>query len=275
MPASPAFAWIDNAALTPDALWQLLACAGLLALRLTPLVLLSPWLLAELAPRLVQAAIGFVLVVCLLPSSLPAAPSLPTSLLPWLALALRELAIGLVLGFSLALPVSALRWAGELIHAAAGDNLGEGQGFALAAREDPPIARLYGFLAVALFVTLGGHRLALSAIAQSLQTVPIGTLSAATDPARLALSVVQLLGSSLTTATLVALPVLLALALSDVLIALLARLSSISFLPALAQGVRPLVLLAVVWMGLISLTGTLPQWFRESLVAAHRLWTTP
>jgi flagellar biosynthetic protein FliR len=278
MPSALGSVPLEVAALEAAAFWQLIACAGLLAVRLAPLVLLAPWLLAGLAPRLVQLAIGLVLVVCLLPSSAAALGALPTSPLPWLALAARELMIGLVLGLSLALPVHALRWAGDIIQAALGESFAfdpATQGESALEPHEPPIAKLYGFLAVALFVTLGGHRLAISAIGLSLQAAPLGTLTTLRDPAALALGSVTLLGSAFTTATFIALPVMLVLALTDVSLALLARLAAAPLLPALAPSVRPIVLLGVIWIGLMALVDALPEWFRQSIEAATRLWGMP
>lgn len=248
-----------------DALATWLGAGLLLALRLAPLVLLAPWLAAGYAPRLVQLAITACLVVCLLPSALAAPLALPDSSLAITLLATRELLIGLVLGVALAVPVLAVRWGGELI------------GLAIASPEesDSPYARFYGLLAAALFVTLGGHRVALSALARSLERAPLAQLSAPSDALQILTGSALLLGDAVLTATLIALPVLIALALTDLLIALFARLGSVAFLPDLAGTSRALVALAVVWMSLAALVGALPQWFDSALARALMLWSVP
>jgi len=249
-----------------EAWFAWLSCAVLLALRLAPLVLLAPWLAAGYAPRLVQLAITACLVVCLLPSAgTPNTLELPESFFALALLGLRELAIGLVLGVALAVPVLAVRWAGELIGVAAGH----------AQQQGSPYAELHGLLAAALFVTLGGHRLALAALAQSLQTTPLGLPSMPSNATEIALGSAALLGHAMTTAVLIALPVLIALALSDGLIALFTRLTSIAFLPDLAGASRALLTLAVVWMGLAALIGALPAWFDSALTQTLRLWSAP
>lgn len=251
-------------ALADDAPIAWLICAGLLGLRLLPLVLIAPWLAAGYAPRLVQLAITACLVVCLLPIAVtPDALALPESALGLALLGLRELLIGLVLGVSLAVPVLAVRWAGELVGMSFGS-----------AGDDSPFATLHGLFAAALFVTLGGHRLAIAALARSLDAAPLATLALPAHATGIAASSALLLGQAIATATLIALPVLIALALSDALLALFARLTSFAFLPDLAGTTRALAVLAVVWMSLAALAGSLPTWFESALAQALKLWST-
>jgi flagellar biosynthesis protein FliR len=174
---------------------------------------------------------------------------------------LRELGIGLVYGLALALPVSALAWGGALIeHARGEERVHEG-----------PFAQLYAALAAVAFVTLDGHLLALRALAASLRAVPIGVLAAPADPAALALSSAQLVGQAFATATLIALPVLVALAASELLLGVLARLGGLHFMPALGPLARPALALAVVWMGLLALLGSAHGLFSRGLADAQKL----
>jgi len=248
-----------------DALATTLGAAVLLALRLAPLVLIAPWLAAGYAPRLVQLAITACLVVCLLPIALAAPLDLPDSTALLALMAARELLMGVVLGLALAVPVLAVRWGGELI----------GLGLASPDEHDPPYARFYGLFAAALFVTLGGHRVALAALARSLARAPLAQLTAPDGALALLGGSALLLGEAVLTAVLIALPVLVALALTDALLALIARLGSIAFLPDLAGTSRALVALAVVWMSLAALAGALPQWFDGALARALMLWSSP
>lgn len=251
-----------------DALAAWLTCALLLALRLGPLVLIAPWLAAGYAPRLMQVAITAGLVVCMLPVAVtPAALALPSDLLSLALLGMRELLVGLVLGVSLAVPVLAVRWAGELIGISFGGSHEH--------EAEPPLATLHGLFAAALFVTLGGHRLALAAIARSLETVPLATLALPANSTAIATGSALLLGQAIATAVLIALPVLIALALSDALLAWFARLSSVAFLPDLAGTTRTVLALAVVWMSFAALVGSLPGWLDGALTQALKLWSTP
>lgn len=244
-----------------------LGCAVLLALRLAPLVLLAPWLAAGYAPRLVQLAITACLVVCLLPiAATPEALALPATIAGYALLGLRELLIGLVLGVAFALPVLAVRWAGELI--------GVGVGGA-ASEHGAPWPELHGLTAAALFVTLGGHRLVLAGLARSLSRAPLAVPALPGDASDIVLGSAALLGDAIVTAVLIALPVLLALALADALLALFGRLTALMFLPELSGASRALLTLAVVWMGLAALVGSLPAWFDAALSRALELWSAP
>jgi type III secretory pathway component EscT len=249
-----------------DTLAAWLTCALLLALRLGPLVLIAPWLAAGYAPRLVQLAITVCLVVCMLPVAVtPASLAVPSDTLSLALLGMRELLIGLVLGVSLAVPVLAVRWAGELI----------GISFGGSHDDESPLATLHGLFAAALFVTLGGHRLALAAIARSLEAVPLATLALPANSTAIATGSALLLGQAIATAVLIALPVLIALALSDALLAWFARVSSVAFLPDLAGTTRAALALAVVWMSFAALVGSLPGWLDGALSQALKLWSTP
>jgi len=124
-------------------------------------------------------------------------------------------------------------------------------------------------------VTLGGHRLALAGFARSLDSAPLGVLSLPGNALEIVTGSAALLGDAVITATLIALPVLIALALSDALLALFARLTSATFLPDLAGTSRALLALAVVWMSLAALVGSLPGWFDNALAQALKLWSAP
>jgi type III secretion protein T len=253
-----------------DTLAAWLTCALLLALRLGPLVLIAPWLAAGYAPRLVQVAITACLVVCMLPVAVtPEALALPSGALSLALLGVRELLIGLVLGVSLAVPVLAVRWAGELIGIGFGSSQSQEQ------PTESPLATLHGLFAAALFVTLGGHRVAIAAIARSLEAVPLATLTLPASSTAIVTGSALLLGQAIATAVLIALPVLIALALSDALLAWFARLSSVAFLTDLAGTTRAVAALAVVWMSFAALVGSLPGWLDGALTQALKLWSTP
>lgn len=106
-----------------------------------------------------------------------AQPSLPAPLpldlrepLPW-GLVVQQVGIGLALGFTIRLMLSAMELAGEIV--------GFQMGLNFAAFFDPAMntqssatARLYGYLAILLFIAFNGHLMVLMAVVRSFEVFP-------------------------------------------------------------------------------------------------------
>jgi flagellar biosynthesis protein FliR len=247
--------------LQAGALEQALAVAILLALRLLPLVLLVPWLCVPRAPLALVPALTIVLVFCLHSPAAASAPALPLAGATLALLGLRELLLGVVYALPLALPLRAIEWSGVLA--------GRGLGMPFAERA---LSSLLLTLSAALFFALGGHRVALRALADELGRVPLGLLRGPTDSLALATGAAQLLGEAFALALLLALPVLAVLLLVELGVALAARGAGTRGLDWLLPPLRPALWLAAVWIGVALLVQTLPGIFAESLRAARALW---
>lgn len=241
-----------------ESIAQSAALFFLLCARMAPLAWLVPWLCVPSAPPLLPVAITAVLGVLLWPIATAAAPVLPLSLVTLAAFALREALIGFVYAFALALPIYAVQWSGALA----------GRGVA----QEASYATLQRMLAVCGVFALGGHRVALSMLGDSLLQRPIGALSPLRDPTAVALGSAHLFGDAFALAVLLSLPVIAALALAELGVALAARGSSAS---AFAVALLPLrgglvlwvsAMVALLWLG--SASDMLRTWF----VTSSRLW---
>ena len=249
--------------LEPGALEQALAVALLLALRLLPLVLLVPWLCVPRAPLALVPAVTVVLVLCLHSPAAASAPALPFAAVTLAALGLRELLVGVVYALPLALPLRAIEWSGVV------SARGLGAPFA-----ERALSSLLLTLAAALFFALGGHRVALRALADELGRVPLGLLRGPADSLALATGTAQLLGEAFALALLLALPALAVLLVFELGVALSARGSGARNLDWLLPPLRPALWLAAVWVGVALLVQTLPEIFAAGLRAARVLWGT-
>jgi flagellar biosynthetic protein FliR len=258
---------VSGLALEPAALGALGSFA-LLCARLLPVALLAPWAGVGRAPLSLPPAITLVLALCLWPAvaAQPGALAAPPSAFAFAALGLRELLIGAVYGIALALPLRAFEWAGELTAHFAGT---------ADQRESSPYARLQLLVAVAAFFALGGHRVAISALADSLAHRPLGVLSAATGAAAVALGSVRLVADAFALALLLALPVAAAVAFSQIALALSARAALTSAAAALAAPLRAGVVLLVVWTSGLFWLELLPSEIERALAAAVRLLAAP
>jgi len=243
---------------------QTVAVFLLLLARMTPVALLVPWLTPRAGAPVLGLVLSVTLAVALLPTALAGAPALPTSALSLSAFALRESLLGAVYALSLALPLFALRWAGHFVERARGDSPLQTEGGAL--------SELMLWLGIVAFFAIGGHRVAIAALAESLTAHPVGVLEALGDPAALALGSARLLAEALAAALLVALPALAALLFVELALALSIRLSGALPLAAALPAGRAALGVGVVWVSAGWLLYHLPAALSDSLAAAGRLW---
>lgn len=132
----------------------------LVGCRCGPLLLAVPGL--GWAGRGVALVLGTLLAAPLLAPALPAASLLGPHLLP---LCLRELSIGAALTLAAALPWAVVYSVGALVDGARVGRPG--------ADRSPLAAPLYGSLALALFFGLGGARVVVTALAASYELLPL------------------------------------------------------------------------------------------------------
>jgi flagellar biosynthetic protein FliR len=219
-----------------------------------------PWALVPRGPWALAPALTLVIALCAWPAvSLPAA-GLPLSPLALAALAARELLIGVVYALALGLPLRAFEWAGAL-----------GGRFAAQSAGAEPFARLQLFAAVAAFFSLGGHRVAIAALADSVVRTPVGVLAAPADAGALALGSARMVADAVELALLLALPVAAAVVIAEIALSLSARAASASGLLLASAPLRAGLGLAVIWMGALLTLTLLPREIERGLAAAGRL----
>lgn len=222
----------------------------LVGCRCGPLLLAVPGL--GWAGRGVALALGTLLMAPLLAPALAAAPLLGPQLLP---LCLRELLIGGALTLAAALPWAVVYSVGALVDSARVGQSG--------ADRSPLAAPLYGSLALALFFGLGGARVVVTALAASYELLPLlaaPQLPAGPAAASLAgagRSLVVLSGQLLGLALRLALPLLGAQLLAELLLALGRNYAA----PKPSSSRRPPAISNLVWLGvlLLGVHALLPQ----------------
>lgn len=250
-----------SAPLDPSSLAHAAAVALLLLARLLPVAWLVPWALVRSAPASLPLALTVVLAICIWPGAAAHAQQLSLDLPALFPLLLRELLIGAVHAFALALPLRALEWGGWL----------QGRFSGLAGAEQS-LASLQLWLGLAAFFALGGHRLATAALAQSVISHPLGRIDPLPDLAAIALGSARMIGDAFATALQLALPLAAALGLSELALGLCARVVSAPWFPPAIAPARALLSMFVIWIGTRALLGTFPQYFRHGLSAAQKLW---
>ncbi len=195
---------------------QYVALLALLSLRCMAVFGLVPVFSGAAVPVRVRGAVAVIVALVLTPT---VKGGVPIGLAELLAAGVGELILGICMGMIVRLSF----FAAEL----AGGALGLQMGLAfsqvvdpLTSEQSPISSRMLGLFATMLLVAADGHRMVLAAIASSLVTVPpTAVLSHLDNPS----GIFALLSVATTTGLRVAAPVMVALFIANVGLALLAR----------------------------------------------------
>lgn len=189
----------------------------LLTGRLGGLMLAAPlWSMTGM-PKTARAGLVVMFAMMLLPGSPRAAAATdPLGLpLPFMT----EMLIGLTIGLTAGVLLQGVSLAAELVSVQMG--LSIGQVFLPAAELSVPgVGQLHGFLAMSVYLSLGGHLVLIEGLGASLRAVPPG---GAIDMVKASGAVIGLVGMLFRSAVQVAAPVMVALLVANVAIALLSR----------------------------------------------------
>ncbi|HID4047411.1 TPA: flagellar biosynthetic protein FliR [Pluralibacter gergoviae] len=140
-------------------------------LRILALIATAPILSEKSVPKRIKLGLGVLIAVIVAPS-LPATDvTIFSGNALWLAL--QQILIGTLIGFTMQLAFAAVRTAGELI--------GLQMGLSFATFVDPGshlsmpvLARIMDLLALLLFLTFNGHLWLISALVDTFHTLPVG-----------------------------------------------------------------------------------------------------
>jgi flagellar biosynthetic protein FliR len=202
---------------------------GLSAIEISTLMLLfarvggifttAPVLGSSRVPIPVKAGLAFLLAAVLLPVTTTSPAAAPESLLPFAGVIIKELTVGLTIGFVANMLVSTLQMAGELADLQAG--------FGFASLVDPTfggrssiMSHFQGLLAWVIFLGINGHHMLMSAVAASVRAVPLGLAGLGPSGAH---SVVELSAHLFPIVLQVAAPVTGAVLLADIALGMIAR----------------------------------------------------
>lgn len=164
-------------------------------------------------------AISFAVVASLPPGLSSFAPVEPASATGLLTIA-REMLIGFTMGFAMRLIFTAIDLSGNMIA------MQMGLGFATAydpqsASQTPVISEFLGMLALLMFMSINGHLMVLATLYESFSVLPIG-LSVGSDSWW---NIANAGGVIFSTGVLLALPVIVALMITNIALGILARVA--------------------------------------------------
>lgn len=169
-------------------------------------------------PRRTRLILGIAVSVALAPS-LPAMPAIAPGSWSGLALLGEEFLVGIAMGFAVRVIFSVTDLAGEFIA------LQMGLGFAtfydpLSSSQTPVIAEFLGLLTLLLFMSLNGHLVYVATLAESFHAIPVG---GALPGHASWLNIAELGGKIFSLGLLLALPVVVALMITNIALAVLTR----------------------------------------------------
>lgn len=239
-----------------EAAETLLLAVALGAARTVPLAWLIPALGGPRVTSEVRVGLGLVLAVLSVPALAPAVASGAASslgnafgLVGWALLLGREVLVGLTVGLAAGTLFRAAEAAGRLVDVLRGANLAEVFS-PLSEERSSPMGDLYLFVAVVVFLELGGLRTVAVALARSYEAVPVGALPALDQlrgaGALVAGAVAKLVESAIGLAA----PVVVALWLTDVTLGIVGRAAPQIPVYFTGMPVKALLGLAIVLAGL-------------------------
>ncbi len=249
-----------------DPSWARRLALGLLvALRLAPLTVLSPWIALKQAPQVLRAVLLVALTCALTPIAEAHAPPLPSDAPSFVLAALRELALGTMLVIASTIPLLAIEQSGRLIDALRG---AQGELSGPSGERSSLLGLFYLLFGTTVFLVLGGHRLVLTALADGMVHAPPGAV--ALDETMIT-ETGRLLILSLELAVALAAPAAVALFASDVALGLVARSASNIPMHFVAMPLRSAVGLFSVLLSFSLLLPQLAELFRQAIASMRGL----
>lgn len=186
--------------------------------RILGMVGTAPLFNSQAVPMRIRLAIGLVLVMAIVPA-LPSPPQIMPGTWQGIALFVQQVIIGIGIGLSMRIVMSAFDIAGEII--------GLQMGLSFATFFDPDtsaqtavLGELLGLLATLVFLALNGHLLLIDVVVRSFEIAPIGGVSFTQKPWITLMQVATLAFSS---GLLIALPLIAALLITNIALAVLTR----------------------------------------------------
>lgn len=185
--------------------------------RIMGLIATAPILSNRASPARIRMGFGAAMTLALIPALPPS--GLIVGSWPGLLALLQQMLIGIALGFSMRVVFTAIDLAGELI------GLQMGLGFAMFydpdnAAQSPVISEFLGLLAMLIFLSINGHLMLLAVIGNSFEWWPVG---ADLFPANGWMAIARWGSTIFSAGVMLALPVIAALLVVNIALAILTR----------------------------------------------------
>lgn len=240
--------------------FDLLILFTLILTRVSGLVMTAPIFGSSDVPIQARALLAFSLAVLVTPTQFGTLIEPPGTLPNYLTFIGSELLVGVALGLGVLVLFSGVQVAGQLIGRVSGTALSDVYDPAFG-EEVPQFARLLFLLAMAVFVTLGGHRIVMAGLLDTFEAIPPGSRLV---PLSLVDTFERLLTQSFSLGIRASAPVVTALLLATVVLGLISRT-----LPQLNVLMLGFGLNAILTFGVLALTLGAAAWvFQDQIEPA-------
>jgi len=189
--------------------------------RVTGAVMTIPVLGSNLVPRQVKAAISLLLALLLFPVvARTQVVSLSMEWIGWTVEIVRELTVGIVLGYSVRFLFIGIELAGQIIGFQMGFNIANVMG-AQSQDQLPIISEFKNLMAVMIFLSLNAHHYLLKGMADSFTLVPLASFSPQLPLVR---RLILLTGNIFILSLKIGAPIIVVLLLTEIALGIIARL---------------------------------------------------
>ncbi len=234
--------------------------------RTTAWVAICPPFNSPAIPRRVRVGLATAIALAIAGRLADVATSL--ALGPFIVALLVQALAGLALGFCVFLLFFAIQAAGELIDLQVGFSLGAVLD-PLSGNNASPIGRFHQLLALTMMFAINGHVLVVRGFLRSVEAVPTGEI----DLAVLAGELIGLLGTFLTAAVEIGLPVLAALFCTEIALGLLGKAAPQLNILVLGFAAKTLVAVTLLGLTLTALPETTESLIGQAVRAGARAFT--
>jgi flagellar biosynthetic protein FliR len=246
------YAWISAL------LWPLLRVLGLL--------FAEPILGNPNVPVRVKVGLA-VLITLILAPVLPAMPRVDPASAAGLLIAGQQLVIGLAMGFTLRIALTAVETAGQLV------GLQMGLGFAVffdpqSSAQTAVVGQFLGLFAILVFLAIDGHLMVITALVQSFSSLPIGLQPLNPSGFRL---LTEWGGEIFRTGLVISLPVIGALLIANVAVGIMTRAAPQLNIFAVGFPITLAVGFFALWLSIPFMGPSVQKIFEQALVTALQM----
>jgi flagellar biosynthetic protein FliR len=239
--------------------------AALVAARVVPLVVFSPFLGGEVVPPDVKIGLGVLFSVILFPAVAERVTMVPASAIPFVLCFAKEVFIGISLAFVTSVIFDAARVAGNLVDVMSGAQMA--QVMVPMFQQQATIYSTFKFLlTVTLFLTLNGHHWVIQTLGDSLVLLPVDQFPRFShglwgffELVARTFGDILLIGMSL------AAPGMIAAFMVDMAMGLINRVAPQVQVFFMAQSIKPLTATLVISVGILQILQRIDREFEHML----------
>ncbi len=193
----------------------------LIMIRLNSMMIVAPFFSSGVVPFKIKAITSFLITIVIFPVIARQGYSIPGDMGAYLLLIMKEISIGLFIGFLVSLIFTAFQLAGEYYSVLVGFGISEVFD-PLAQVSIPLIGQLKNLIGLLVFLTINGHHFLIKAIYRSYELAPMISFGKGASSSLLKY-IVYTMGGMFVVALKIALPVLATILLIEVSMGILAK----------------------------------------------------